>query len=377
MNMKTHSANLSLIEWTRAGTSDSHGTHSHLTDGIRCGDAVFEEHAVADNLSISKLTIMLLFSSLLLTSASGCSRFRNFTRRDYAAMQDPFVDPSAVGDVNSNAGIATLDDTTSRATVASEIGTQTRPQPSAQNAVAASNPPTATNRESSTAPVNSMTASSTTGPSLSDFVGKTAPAEVPSDASADSVKDQDMAGFAQFLEQQAAASGLTDTARELDKDFAAFTAQAEDEKDLLIQKTRQAANRSHEVAQPLIRKVSEIRTAAMVGEPSTEKAFGENPFDESASPLVQHALSTIAEPVKSPAASRQSKPAEFEQKTDVAEETERNPFAEFESLPAATSLPPSVAPKQEPVKNHNSPAKPLDATFKFDTGWKPSTLVRP
>ncbi|MCA9051844.1 MAG: hypothetical protein KDA89_24065, partial [Planctomycetaceae bacterium] len=177
---------------------------------------------------------IMLIGLALLTVTTGCSKFRGLTRRDYAALEDPFADgtappdkesPTNVPPTSEAAGVARLGSSATR--TASSTG-QTPATTARMSAGLAANP----SRPETGIPKNSPR----TNPAFneSDFTPPgdltaglpKAPDSALSDGPGPKAK---MAGIASFLEDQAKNSGMTDTANELDKDFAAWAADQKEE----------------------------------------------------------------------------------------------------------------------------------------------------
>ncbi|MEZ6058789.1 MAG: hypothetical protein R3C19_00335 [Planctomycetaceae bacterium] len=366
------------------------------------------------------LCLMLVVSVTLV--GSGCSRWRGMTRRDYAGMHDPFLgsgealaDTTAPGPstgVVKLGGPAATQTPEKQAIIASYEKRLAERQRAERDATFPGvNPPSA----------GSLAAAGKNGPSLSDFMSKpaneeglpkvtaslpsaveVAKATAPESAAAVDPVDE-LAEFGKYLEQQAAAG--TDTAKKktaasaanvaaIENDFAEWAAEWEVEPkktatqashidtgapSRVTQAAREVTRAMEEltprlpapkiaddVASPLI---SPSSPGSFPGSSASSSAFLSGPTGNTAPPLPKPTAPTPSQPA--PAATAQpTRP------TNPAFENEPNPFAAldaFEPKPAGLIPAPAAAPAPTPAAQ----PKTIDATFNFDSGWRPSHLTRP
>ena len=333
---------------------------------------------------------------LLLCSAPGCSRFKQLTRRDYASLNDPFT--SNLSDDETVARLGSEQVKSPSAAGVARVDGNTPVRPRSQNTATVSH-----TTDSTAAPINGKFAGvqsrgmgdvigQASGPSLSDFVGRTAESNVASSES--QATNGNMSEFTAFLEEQAEASGLTETANDLDEDFAQWAAAekqdwqrkmaAVEEKATPVVSTIQQVSQSNPIPSP-------SGTTAAATRPNLNQAMYAREADkfETATPLIQ----------QWPAVPTMSGTATAKVRSAVAPEIgTENPFAELQaqrSVPAvATPAKPVAAsePVWEAVAqpqptasevpdfdfNEVTPAKKdLDTGFNFDTGWRPSNFEQP
>lgn len=341
---------------------------------------------VAEGIAVKHcINIFLLIT--MLTALTGCQRFRQLTRRDYALMKDPFAtklaedgrdgeEPPLPGIEPTKTGYVSVGDT------AVEQGAAQADY----SMVAHSEEPPAT------------------GPSLSDFMtdqNHSNPQTI-HDSQSPGSKDPeaDMANIAAFLENQAENSGLTQTATELHEDFAAYAAQKQ-------KQWKQQVGEAQEQATPLIQKpirqVSRsVQTAAdefaaataefdvidsltnnapapaanesatpLLRQPATAAAAAPKP---GRNPFAELAAETPEQPFKAPASAQasQNPPAplfdESPTETDPTGTSVSNPFEQM----GVQNAPPAATPDKQ-----MAPGSTLDAGFNFDSGWRPSNAVHP
>ena len=324
---------------------------------------------------------------LLLAATSGCSRFRQLTRRDYARLHDPFAshltDEEAIAQharendkAKNTAGIVRLDNdaaTTNQISKTVTVAQSTAlPNESASNSF-----PGVKVRG-----MGDVTANQS-GPSLSDFVGKPAEPAVAAitGSASEALVGSDLADFTSFLEQQATASGITETARKPDEDFAQWAAA---EKQEWQQKTTAVAKKATPLINP-IQQVSQAVSAAGSADHANRTAVknmthpASHPASDAveiATPLLQN--STSARPSVNPIAPT----ADTRSTAPIGVKT---PFANPPSQIAESDLtsPSSQIAHEAPAFDFNevsevsSESGKLDSGFNFDSGWKPSNLVLP
>lgn len=373
-----------------------------------------------------KINIQILGLIVLMATASGCSKFRELTRRDYALLKDPFLDRTAVAEEAEEkppiasvasygtSGVAVATDLTADESI--RTASQTKPSG-----------PT----EFGGIRVRGM------GDAIKTDIGT--PGNPIASNSPDTPLDDatDMADFAAFVKNEAVESGLTETAQEIDKDMGQWFEQQNAE-------WKQQAAAVEEQAQPFINPARQVRQAISIEthpDMPTLPAlgFGEEPSSviaETATPLIRKASAATASwVVPTPTVSERQVAAEIPiPSKDVfapnpfADTTERttpinaspsrnrnaiapmvgagspeNPFATVagnkESIPEPVFDDASTEEKWSPFSgfdSHPSPAarvsafeessseaeptpaaaqqKPLDTGFNFDSGWRPSNM---
>ncbi len=380
--------------------------------------------------------------AVLATSFTGCSRFREMTRRDYALLRDPFAgradeatasvaptDPSMQASPLSQAGVARV----------TPAGTAKLSDSATANygnvaSVAPAEPKTAAN----TAAVSSTKFPGVHASGLSEPVATVKVDTVPSDTAnpfaaaieaasqqtaaveqASKVKTQDqspdMEGLAKFMEEQAKASGLTDTARNLSEDLSEFAAKrkkawesevavVEEKAAPLIQSVRQvsqtveqvagqsnnagtavtnsgfssavnATTQPTEKAQPFItNQRPSSQTQRPAARKSTQPPIGDaNPF----------AAIEAAMPAATTRSTETTPPAPVFSSAGATDFDASNPFSAFDTRDIGDRNGGNVVakPGQFDSSNGESSGKvsgdTLDAGFSFDSGWRPSTATRP
>jgi hypothetical protein len=361
----------------------------------------------------------VIFILLLLTGATGCSRFRELTRRDYALLRDPFVnrfsdddnvaDTAARIDDDDPAGRVSMDDT---ATAAAHYGVTGKSK--TVNTVSGTSAPAGRLSEIQIQGLRNDVAQSS-GPSLSDFIDMEP--EQPRMPMPPLPKQPDIRknanGFGVFAEKRTAATEGTVTPTDVKNDFADWAS-------LQHKKWNSDARPPTSHTPPgQIRQVSQtVKTAAdddgLPTLPSPDIAGIETEVPDTATPLIrQTALNTASRsqvmtttppigsqtpfagatsgrnartpsqsPIQPPTfdlsasnenkLSRQPPPPVFDSPAQRAETTP-DPFAEYDN-----SQNPARTPFAVNAAQRNAAASgPVDSTFHFDTGWKPSNLTRP
>ncbi|MCR9198082.1 MAG: hypothetical protein NXI04_05535 [Planctomycetaceae bacterium] len=341
--------------------------------------------------SLTTCTLLIVLSC----SLTGCSRFRQLTRRDYASMEDPFAEP---------------------------MSEDPRFQPEASPTMTASH-----SRDADSAGqldrlrVSGATLTSEVGAAADDFLQRSEAAGTAAvqDAGAfaqqqfEEVENQTLQEMSQFLGDQATASGLTETAQALDEDFAAWAAEQKQEWHRDAQQAatpvaaaaqtaadaipdfvdHAAADASRfaiepledDIATPFIQRTAAERASGAAGSvvPAAERPLGdENPFARynaqtagrvtlgeargAAASAVPETPAAVAEPQWQ----RSAAPAA------ATPELVEDPFVDFDRQPA---VPADTTPTLTPPTTTGAPAgsSSLDSRFNFDTGWKPSSVQRP
>ncbi len=334
--------------------------------------------------------------SLLICLAPGCSRFKQLTRRDYASLHDPFT-----SNLSDNETVARLDSEQAKspsATGVARVDGNSAVRPRSQNTSTVSH-----TTESTAAPSNGKFAGvqprgmgdvigQASGPSLSDFVGKTA--EAKASTSESKPTNGNMSEFTAFLEEQAQASGLTETASDLDEDFAEWAAAekqdwqrkmaAVEERATPVVSSIQQVSQANPIATP-------SGTAPAATRPNLNQAMYARETDqlETATPLIQQQPHVPTPPALKTAEGRSVVAPEVGTENPFAalQAQRRTPDATAPVRPATASEPvweaatqPKPTVSQAPNFDFNevTPAKKdLDSGFNFDTGWRPSNFEQP
>lgn len=345
---------------------------------------------------------------LLITGTTGCSRFRELTRRDYALLRDPFVNRLSDDEA---AGRVSIDDT---ATADANYGVAGKS--TTANVASGASAPEGRLSEIQIQGLRNGVAQSS-GPSLSDFIDvePQQPAAGMPPLPDQSDLNNSAAGFGVFAEKRTASIGTTITPADVKDDFADWAS---------LQHEKWNSDAQPPISQDLpgpIRQVSQTVNAAADEDglptlPSPDIAGYGTGISESATPLIRNtALDTATRPqvmptdapigsqspfagttsgrsartpspiqpptfdVSASAATssadvvrQQTTPPVFNSPTTQAGTTP-DPFAEFDK-----STSPADAPFAVNASPRNAAASgPVDSSFHFDTGWKPSNLTRP
>lgn len=335
----------------------------------------------------SKNLIALL---LVTTMASGCAKFRELTRRDYAMLRDPFAGSKEdeenaeppVDAARSTSGYVKIEDTQSEAdkTVKADYSTVAK----------------------------SKTVSSGFPGIRVRGMGDAISTEIGSNAESPESAPAEFAALERTIEEQTkSAASVTQTAPPADSGFTEW-ASSESER------WKTASNAAIEKAEPYLQPIKQV--SKTVEHPSTTKAETASPFILKRQNKPQPPNSPAATPP--PVAKREL--LKLKKKTRATSKTppppmEGNPFAELEVKPAATAKPtiktPVPAPDFDDFKPDNSgeakniarkttdnpnpdsnpfadfdraaensktgTSKPLDEAFNFDTGWRPVDVETP
>lgn len=304
---------------------------------------------------------------LLTSSLTGCQKFRQLTRRDYASMEDPFAQPFADDSRYSS-------------------------QPPSPALTASHSREVDSAGRLDSLRVSGATLTNEVEAAATDFVERTEAAGAAAidranpfaEEQFEAIESQSLEEMGQFLGNQAAASGLTETAHALDEEFTAWAAEQKQEwqRDAAMARGpvsqgqpqgTSAADRSRFAIEPLEDDVATPfiqRTAAEVA-PRPAGTAGVQPLG-TADPFAKFGSQTagrvtLGETISSSsAAATPASPAEpdWHQTPNAAApvvtpDVVEDPFADF-GTPAPASPPSSI-----------------DAQFHFDTGWKPSSVERP
>ena len=271
------------------------------------------------------LSIQLLLTLLVLST--GCSRFRGLTRQDYALTQDPFAAdvtadasaddrPPIAGMQPSNVGVVQID--------ALEDGLEAGATADYRSVDAAAISPNAV----------------TQSPAI--------PAGNP---------------FAQVAHERVmAAEAASDRAEVVDPsvidDFAAFAARRSSEWLQDVENVNQATLAAGDFAANVEQFAEE--TVDAISEDTPEMAFARG-TDDVATPLISKQPATETNPFEEAGWGR----------------TQRTvPAPDFDTEDSPMTVDPadwSAAPRRAPAENSGK----LDSGFHFDTGWRPSGVMRP
>ena len=329
----------------------------------------------------------ITFTLLLLVTVvgTGCSRFKGLTRRDYALSKDPFAtdensnvdEPPVPGMKASTAGFVSLE------------STPDAPELSAATTADYGDQTDADQKKRSKFPglrVQGMgdVISSEVGPSLADFQDKQ---PIPIGQSLTPQENDGMASMAEFIKEQATASGMEETANAANEDFTAYAAAKNAEWQEEVEKVNESAS-------PLIQQISQetmtdleevakTANAMITAEQNKAVPLIRKPitaFEATEQPKQMHGAATNSAPIGSPnpfatpdvqpRAKRQpvteTQPDKSVFETPTAEsQPVSNPFAEFDK-PAAEVRSSTNTPST------SSPKTP-DSGFSFDNGWRSSS----
>lgn len=320
---------------------DTYGVANHrkiqsVLAAKECGHSVISERSpdrnVAEGIAVKKeIPITLLI--LILCAAPGCSRFRKLTRRDYATLNDPFLDKPAVAADSAASGSA---DPASAGTGIARLNGNSTPgtaQPASTSALASNQ-----NQNHPAAAVPS--AGRSTGPALSDFVGQTAQTAAASQtvpiSSSSAVSDSDLSKISgQFPQQPSGGSLAANVVR--DSGFAEW---ANSRKSEWEQQVAEAETVGTAAATSAIQQVGQTITQ------TADDAFGKLP--EPARAMVEHR--EFATPLinQQPAAAPSTQPGnrnafqEFAAQANAISETAPSTAAPQDSLSASGTA--AVAP---------------------------------
>ena len=351
---------------------------------------------------------------LLITGITGCSRFRDLTRRDYALLRDPFVNRfSADQDVAETAaasadvtGRITIDDTS---TAAADYGA--RGESRDENAPAT--PPTNGRLHELQVRSSNDDIASSSGPSLSDFIGhrpepsKTTMPPMPESP----VGGTNAADFGLFAEKRVAAAEETATAGAAGDDFSDWASQqhkkwngkgppttdrdnavagrirqvtqivntAADDDDLPTLPSPDLGGFGTDTATPLIRTTGQ-HVATGSRNAATNPPIGTGtPFagamsgnDVGMPPTSQSSIQPATTSRANIDAHAPLQPPAFDSSASESP-THSDPFAEFDESRRTATDPFAAATAKRKAEANGQ----MDSTFRFDTGWNPSNLVRP
>lgn len=283
---------------------------------------------------------------VVVTMSSGCAKLRQLTGRDYASTKDPFLDRSAVAKVDA------VEQNSSRGRAPATNGTSGVVQVADLNAPLSANNKVRTATQSETKPqfggirvsgMENTIATDSQPNAFSDLI-RTASQTKTANAPQSTSEVTDMAGFTEFVKKEAEASGMTETAKDLDGMAEWFTAKNE--------KWQQQAAEIEEVASPLINAVSQTRTVQPPPDMPTlpELGFGEQlttRAKEMATPLIQSRGEAAAAAAASwivPTVTTGASPV------PTRGESEVTPISHIQAAPSA-NMPPIPQPEQSISQN--------------------------
>lgn len=219
---------------------------------------------------------IIILSLCFTCSLTGCAKIRQMTRRDFAVLNDPFLENSPVA--NPEAGQVALTAAAPAAPAARGSEGYARVGDSRPDQPAANPSPFQTASGSRT-----VVPESTTSGLAKIAAGQMQRQQMPMAIAAPEAKQMDMADMSAFMQQQAEASGMTETAKDLEADFEAFAAARQKEWKQKVQTIKQdTGNEVRQVAS----QVSAFGESAMPSLPdmSFDDDFGMN---ETAEPLIR------------------------------------------------------------------------------------------
>lgn len=382
-------------------------------------------------------THSLIILSLCLTcSLMGCAKIRQMTRRDFAVLNDPFLENSAIATPESAEVALTANASAASGTEGyARVGGPAQPQQAPKTS-----PFQMASRSRTIVP------ESTTAGLARIAAGDTSSQRMPTASAAPEAQQMDMADMSAFMKQQAEASGLTETAKDLEADFEAFAAARQKEWKQKVETVKQQAgsevqqvadrvsgfgDAAMETAEPLIqqmsgqaamgspRATSVLEAVAEMPNPFVDQAsstdgttgnpFADNPFGFDA-PSANTRQETPTQATSKPSLSgtaanaRSSAQTAGESFNDFAAfadsqltgkissqpvaPTDAKPFAELtQQTPPRTQQPAAstsfgsqhagpdtnrAAQVPNPAGNQNK----LDDKFGFDVGWRPANMER-
>ncbi|MGB4710841.1 MAG: hypothetical protein WBH28_20380 [Fuerstiella sp.] len=346
----------------------------------------------------------------MLAIMPGCSRFRELTRRDYAKLHDPFTSTLADADA-----IAQNAENRERTATGATVARPGDPASAKQQNLLSNAAETRIAANAGFQGINAQgmgdVIGRASGPSLSDFVGnkaeETKTAIAQAGAATQKKVDSDLAGFTEFLESQATASGMTETANELSADFAEISAQAKQDWARTTAAVEEQATPYMNPIQQVSQSVSEFadtqpaQHAAAVNLATTQFNVAQQ-NKEVATPLLQH--NTPSRPTTNSTPSKNTNGSAgigsdnpFAQLQPTATprsqpETSSPFYSNQPASPASPAAPAAPEAKWEstvsaPKSKTEAPAfdfndvptqnKKMDSGFNFDTGWKPSSMELP
>lgn len=326
-----------------------------------------------------KTCFRLLLLLSLVATAPGCSRFRQLTRRDYALLRDPFTGSALTEDGQTS--LTDADPPPLDSVQASDAGFVKVADEATDQAVSrvAADYSRVASSEINQHPV----------PTLAGAQGVRLPgSEIQSAAedlaasTGEAARPVDMAGMAAFMEEQASASGLTDTANELKSDFSEFAAKRQQEWKQQVAEVEDTVEATTNPIRQVSRTISSpagpqeaAALSAATAQPRAAQPFAASDHKDAAVPLIARGTqapfaAAAAPPIGaadpfapiSPKTEAAAGPqgAVFDEPVNPAEQL--NPFAEFDHQVDGTAAP---------------SGRSLDAGFSFDSGWRPSNTVHP
>lgn len=180
-----------------------------------------------------KTHLIIILTLCSTCSLAGCAKIRQMTRKDYAVLSDPFLDKSPVAipvaEQTSLTAAANAEQKNSAGFARVDIGGQ--------------NPPAAAGSEFQNVSRSRTVVPESTSAGLAKIAaGKMPSQQMPVASAAPEASKMDMAEMSAFMRQQAEASGLTQTAKDLESDFDAFAEARQKEWKQQVQGMKQQAS---------------------------------------------------------------------------------------------------------------------------------------
>lgn len=218
-----------------------------------------------------KTQLIIILSVCYAGSLTGCAKIRQMTRRDFAVLNDPFVDDSAVASQESS-------QRSLNASAPAGAEGYARVDASRQ-----AQPATATSPFQTASRSRTIVPESTTAGLARIAAGQMPSQKMPTASAAPAAQQMDMADMASFMKKQAEASGLKETAKDLEADFEAFAAARQKEWSQEVQGMKQQASGK---IQQVANQASAFGAAAMPSLPdmSFDDGFATT---ETAEPLIR------------------------------------------------------------------------------------------
>ena len=223
-----------------------------------------------------KIQLILILSLCSTCSLTGCAKIRQITRRDFAVLDDPFLRESPASDPTvGQTTLAAADSSNADESVGFARVGDSNPAQEVQSQT--SSPFQTASRSRTVVP------ESTSAGLAKLAAGPPQDQQMPTASAAPESKILDMAEMSAFMKQQAEASGMTETAKDLEADFEAFAASRREQWKDKVQTMKQAAE--SEVRQ-VASQVSAVGASAIPSLPemSFDDGFG---IGETAEPLIR------------------------------------------------------------------------------------------
>lgn len=314
--------------------------------------------------NIGIITLILVTSTV-----TGCAKFRELTRRDYALLKDPFLDRSAVAQVDEApaaplpgvSGVVQVADLSASGSANQRVtpASDTHAASAASNAAADFQGVRVNGMGNAIAQENAA--------SFADYAGKAteavATAVTPSPNSTPNMED-----FTQFVKGQAVASGMAETAKELDEDLNEYFVKQNEE-------WNKQAQDIDEQASPLIDPMRAAQQATMDAHPEMPSlpklGFGSpspkttNSEPEIATPLIRQTATPqghwVVPTATTPEVSVSAPAPVAKTQQPAASHFAPDPFSDFSAQSAGPPPVPSNAQMPSAAANRN--ANPFGEDF--------------